>query len=112
MVVHAMAVLELAMFVHTWGLGFSVAREASEDVRVQLFLNTQHITFMETLYIVELNQIYASIHCLIHGIPVALVGIACHSLRKGILQIPFEAHENGPPKPAVWYPSTILCTEA
>ena len=67
---------------------------------------------METLYIVELNQIYASIHCLIHDIPVALVGIACHSLRKEILQIPFEAHENGPPKPAVWYPSTILCTEA
>ena len=31
-VVHAMAVLELAMFIYTWGLGFGVAREASEDV--------------------------------------------------------------------------------
>jgi hypothetical protein len=31
-VVHAMAVLKLAMFVYTWGLGFGVAREASEDV--------------------------------------------------------------------------------
>jgi hypothetical protein len=67
---------------------------------------------MEASYIVELNQIYASIYCLIHGIPVALVGIACQSLRKETIQIPFEAHENGPPKPAVWYPSTILCTEA
>jgi len=67
---------------------------------------------MDTSYIVELNQIYASIYYLIHGIPVALVGIACRSLRREILQIPFEAHENGPPKPAVWYPSMILCTEA
>jgi hypothetical protein len=85
-VVHAMAVLELAMFIYTWGPGFGVAKEASEDVscmwdqKFKQFLRTQHITFIETSYIVELNQIYASIYCLIHGIPVALVGISCQSL--------------------------------
>jgi len=48
-VVHAMAMLKLAMFVHTWGLGFGVA-EASEDVRSSAVSNTTYHIYGDFIY--------------------------------------------------------------